>query len=82
MEALKKEAINVIFKMPDTAEIDDIMYRLYVIDKVRKGGEAVGQGDCQGLWLHQMPNEVAKIGFIGDNICIFCGQHGRKRKIC
>jgi len=34
MEALKKEAINVISKMPDTAEIDDIMYRLYVIDKV------------------------------------------------
>ncbi len=31
--------------MPDTAEIDDVMYRLYVIDKVRKGREAVGQGD-------------------------------------
>jgi len=45
MEALKKEAINVISKMPDTAEIDDIMYRLYVIDKVRKGREAVKQGD-------------------------------------
>jgi hypothetical protein len=45
MEALKKEAINVISKMPDTAEIDDIMYRLYVIDKVRKGREAVTQGD-------------------------------------
>jgi len=45
MEALKKEAINVISKMPDTAEIDDIMYRLYVIDKVRKGREAVQQGD-------------------------------------
>ena len=45
MEALKKEAINVVSKMPDTAEIDDVMYRLYVIDKVRKGREAVGQGD-------------------------------------
>ncbi|MBW2644694.1 MAG: hypothetical protein JRE23_00690 [Deltaproteobacteria bacterium] len=45
MKALKKEAINVISKMPDTAEIDDIMYRLYVIDKVRKGREAVRQGD-------------------------------------
>jgi hypothetical protein len=45
MEALKKEAISVISKMPDTAEIDDIMYRLYVIDKVRKGREAVKQGD-------------------------------------
>ena len=45
MEALKREAINVISKMPDTAEIDDIMYRLYVIDKVRKGRKAVKQGD-------------------------------------
>jgi len=45
MEAFKREAINVISKMPDTAEIDDIMYRLYVIDKVRKGREAVRQGD-------------------------------------
>ena len=30
--------------MPDTAEIDDIMYRLFVIDKVRKGQSAVKQG--------------------------------------
>ena len=45
MESLKQEAINVISKMPDTAEIDDIMYRLYVVDKVRKGREAVKQGE-------------------------------------
>lgn len=41
MESLKQETINFISKMPDTAEIDDIMYRLYVIDKVRKGREAI-----------------------------------------
>lgn len=45
METLRKEAINVISKMPDSASIDDIMYRLYVIDKVRKGREAIQQGD-------------------------------------
>ena len=44
MESLKQEALDVISKMPDTAEIDDIMYRLYVIDKVRKGREAVQRG--------------------------------------
>ena len=44
MESLKHEALNVISKMPDTAEIDDIMYRLYVIDKVLKGREAVQRG--------------------------------------
>ena len=41
MESLRQEAINVLAKMPDTAEIDDIMYRLYVIDKVRKGRVAI-----------------------------------------
>jgi len=45
VETLKQQAINVISKMPDSADIDDIMYRLYVIDKVRKGREAVQQGD-------------------------------------
>ncbi len=40
METLKQEAIRVISKLPDTANIDDIMYELYVIDKVKKGKEA------------------------------------------
>ncbi len=49
MENLKQEAINVISKMPDTAEIDDIMYRLYVIDKVRKGRESVQRGEVVSM---------------------------------
>jgi hypothetical protein len=49
MESLKQEALNVISKMPDTAEIDDIMYRLYVVDKVRKGREAVQRGDVVSI---------------------------------
>lgn len=49
METLKKEAINVISRMPDSASIDDIMYRLYVIDKVRKGREAVQDGDTVSI---------------------------------
>jgi hypothetical protein len=44
-ETLREEAINVISKLPDSASIDDIMYRLYVIDKVRKGRETIKQGD-------------------------------------
>jgi hypothetical protein len=49
MESLKQEALNVISKLPDTAELDDIMYRLYVIDKVRKGREAVKRGEVVSL---------------------------------
>lgn len=45
METLKQEALRVISKLPDTANIDDIMYELYVIDKVKKGREAAERGD-------------------------------------
>lgn len=44
METLKKEALNAISKLPDSAKIDDIMYRLYVIDKIKKGQEAIQNG--------------------------------------
>jgi len=45
METLREEAINIISRLPDSASIDDIMYRLYVIDKVRKGREAIKLGN-------------------------------------
>ncbi|MBI3195715.1 MAG: hypothetical protein HYZ34_14800 [Ignavibacteriae bacterium] len=44
METLKKDAVDAISKLPESATIDDIMYRLYVIDKIHKGKEAVSQG--------------------------------------
>jgi hypothetical protein len=45
METLKQEALNVIAKLPETADIDTIMYRLYVVDKIRKGREAAERGE-------------------------------------
>ncbi|MDI7259343.1 MAG: hypothetical protein QME90_05405 [Thermodesulfobacteriota bacterium] len=45
METLKQEAMRVISKLPDNANIDDIMYELYVIDKVNKGREAAERGE-------------------------------------
>ena len=45
METLKQEAIRAITKLPETANIDDIMYELYVVDKVKKGREAVSRGE-------------------------------------
>ena len=45
MESLKQEAISAITKLPDSASIDDIMYRLYVIDKIRKGEDAIKRGE-------------------------------------
>ncbi len=44
MQHAKQEAIETIGKLPDDADMDEIMYQLYVLDKIRKGQEAVEQG--------------------------------------
>jgi len=49
MESLKQEAINVLSKIPDTAEIDAIVYRLYAIDNVRKGGVAIQRMEAASI---------------------------------
>ena len=45
MDSLKQEAISAIAKLPDSADIDEIMYRLYVIDKIRKGEDSIQRGE-------------------------------------
>jgi len=44
MQAAKQEALNTIGQLPEDTDMDEIMYRLYVLDKIRKGQEAVEQG--------------------------------------
>jgi len=43
MQPTKQEALETIGKLPDDTDMDEIMYRLYVLDKIRKGQEAVEQ---------------------------------------
>ena len=45
MQNLKQEAIKAISSLPEATNIDEIMYRLYVIEKVRKGKKAVKDGE-------------------------------------
>lgn len=45
MQAAKQDALNSINQLPENADMEEIMYRLYVLDKVRKGQEAVEQGE-------------------------------------
>lgn len=44
MQPLKQQALEAIALLPDDADVDEIMYRLYVLDKIRKGREAVEHG--------------------------------------
>ena len=33
----KQEAIDAIQRLPDTADTEEIMYRLYVLENIRRG---------------------------------------------
>jgi hypothetical protein len=44
MQATKQDALNTINQLPDNADMEEIMYRLYVLDKLRKGQEDVELG--------------------------------------
>ncbi len=41
--AANQEALNTIGQLPEDTDMDEIMYRLYVLDKIWKGQEAVEQ---------------------------------------
>jgi hypothetical protein len=45
MNTLKQEALTAIAQLPETADVDTMMYRLYVVDKVMKGRNAVEKGE-------------------------------------
>lgn len=45
MQTLKQEAIELIAKLPEPVEIEDIMYHLYVMEKIKKGREAISKGE-------------------------------------
>ncbi len=44
MQAVKQEALDAIARLPDDTDMDEIMYRLYVLDKIRKGRDEGEKG--------------------------------------
>jgi hypothetical protein len=44
MEPLIKDAIDVITNLPDDADMEEIMYRLYVLENIRRGQEDAQKG--------------------------------------
>lgn len=41
----KQEALAVIQRLPDTTDLEEIMYRLYVLENVRRGQKDAEQGN-------------------------------------
>jgi len=56
MHAAKQDALHTINQLPDNADMKEIMYRLYVLDKIRKGQEAVEEGKT--LTSEQLQREI------------------------
>jgi hypothetical protein len=45
METLKQQALGAISTLPETASIDDMMYRLYVPPKISQAQDAIANDD-------------------------------------
>lgn len=45
MEPLKKEALTVIASLPDDVDMEEIMYRLYVLENIRRGQADTEKGN-------------------------------------
>ena len=58
MASVKEEAIRAISKLPESASMDDIMYELYVIEKVKKGKEAAERGET--VSVEELKKEMQK----------------------
>ena len=56
MHIAKQDALDAITQLPDSTDMDEIMYRLYVLDKVRKGQEAIERG--QTVTSNELRKEI------------------------
>ncbi|MCP5197968.1 MAG: hypothetical protein H6970_15625 [Gammaproteobacteria bacterium] len=56
MNTAKQDALDAIERLPKSADMDEIMYRLYVLDKIRKGRQAVAEGNT--LSSEQLKREM------------------------
>ena len=47
MQTAKQDALNAIQKLPDNADSEEIIYRLYVLENVRRGQQDSLNGKTQ-----------------------------------
>ena len=47
MKVVKQAALDTIARLPEDANMEEIMYRLYVLENIRRGQEDAAQGKSQ-----------------------------------
>lgn len=57
MHTEKQAALAAIAELPDNADMNEIMYRLYVLGKIRQGREDVVQG--RTISSEELEREIA-----------------------
>jgi len=58
MNVAKSEVQHLLNNMPDECDIEDLHYRLYVLEKIKRGQEAVKNGDT--LTQDEVKDRIAK----------------------
>jgi len=49
MQNAKQEAIDAIQRLPDSADTEEMMYRLYVLENVRRGQLDADNGNTESI---------------------------------
>jgi len=47
MQTAKQNAINTIRQLPDNADTEEMIYRLYVLENIRRGQQDAAEGKTQ-----------------------------------
>ena len=47
IQSVKQKALEAIQKLPDTADMEEIMYRLYVLENIWRGQRDAIEGNTQ-----------------------------------
>ena len=55
-QTLKQDALETLQRLPDNADIEEIMYRLYVLENIRSGQKDAEQGNSTDA--EQLPKEI------------------------
>ena len=44
MQVAKNELLDLVNQMPEECELEDVQYRLYVLDKIKRGQKDIKEG--------------------------------------
>ncbi len=47
MQTAKQDALNTIQQLPDNADTEEMIYRLYVLENIRRGQQDTAEGKTQ-----------------------------------